>query len=209
MKNFPLLSVIVSAYDTEQLIEKCIDSLLKQTYSAIEIIIVGNTSDKNMAALVAEYQNKNKKIIYIATDNESSIESRLMGLNASTGEYFTFVNGGDWTGVDLYRVMIAKALSTDADIVATDRLEYADDSSFYSPHDMLQQVDWDLHGKEILATLMAQKGLDDGWGIAWNKIYARHLWEDVKDVLKKQKNYPSTGGDEILSVAFLQRHRIS
>lgn len=205
MKNFPLLSVIVSAYDTEQLVEKCIDSLLKQTYPAIEIIIVGNTSDRNITALVSEYQNKYEKIIYKGTESKSFIESRLIGLQASTGEYFTFVNGGDWVGVDLYRVMMAKALSADADIIATDRLEYIDDDSFYSPHDMLQQIDWDLHGKEILDTLMTQRGLDDGWGVAWNKIYARHLWEDTKAFLNEQENFPSTSGDEILSVAFFAK----
>lgn len=203
MKVLPLLSVIVPVYNTERVVEKCINSLIEQTYKNIEIIVVDDCSPGNISEIITSYQEKYKNIKFIQHDkNRGLYQARITGLEAAEGDFFTFVDSDDWIGIDTYRVMIKKALEVNADIVATDRLEVMEDGTYYSPHDMLQQVDWDLKETEIIDTLMKQRGLDYGWWLVWNKIYACQIWKDTKKILKSQEAHLIMCEDVAFSTAF-------
>lgn len=208
MSGLPLLSIIVPVFNTEKVIGKCLDSLIEQTYKNIEIIVVDDCSPGNIREIIIPYQQKYKNIKFIShKENRGLYQARITGLEAAIGDFFAFVDSDDWVGIDTYRVMIKKALEADADIIATDRLEVIEDGTYYSPHDMLQQVDWDLKGSEIIDALMMQKGLDYGWWLVWNKIYSHHIWIDTKEMLKKQKSHLIMCEDVAFSTAFFSKSR--
>ena len=207
MNKNPLISVIVPVYNTEQYVRRCIDSLLRQTYSNLEIIIVDDSSTGDIKEIVAEYKKENQNIILIShKENKGLFQARITGLKAMNGDYFAFVDSDDWVGIDFYRVLIKKALETNSDIVAADRLEaMEEDSSYYAPNDMMQQVNWKLQGKKALDLLMEQKGLDYGVWVVWNKLYARHIWEENRELLEEQKEHLIMCEDIAFSTAFFSK----
>lgn len=182
----PKLSVIIPVYNTEQYFDRCIKSVLNQGWANLEIIVVDDCSPGNIVDIVSSYQKEYDNIKLLSHDeNKGLFQARLTGLKAFTGDYFAFLDSDDWVGVDFYRALMEKVITNDADIVTGDHLEVMErDNSYFAPHSMLSQIDWDLHGEEPLQHLMAQRGLDYGWWVIWNKIYSRTLWEKSRSVLE-------------------------
>ena len=197
------LSVIVPVYKTEKYLEKCLESLVHQTFHNLEIIIVDDASPDDAVSIVKEFQKEYKNIKLVShKKNRGLFHARCTGMNSATGDFFAFLDSDDCVPLDFYRVLIKKAEETGADIVAADYLETFEDGTFYSPHNMLAQKDWDLQNEKCIDILMRQKGLDYGWWVVWNKIYARHLWTDSLSILQRQKNHLIMCEDIAFSVNF-------
>ena len=111
------ISIIVAAYNVETYIEKCIKSLIGQTFSDIEIIVVNDGSTDNTRKILDEYELKDKRIKVINKNNEGLIEARKSGLQVANGEYIMFVDGDDWIRNDACEILYNKASSLDLDIV--------------------------------------------------------------------------------------------
>ena len=90
----PLVSVIIPVYNCEKYIERCIDSLLEQTYKNIEIILVDDGSTDNSGMLCRKYEKHN--LIYVRQDNQGPSAARNKGLSLMSGEYVTFVDADDY-----------------------------------------------------------------------------------------------------------------
>lgn len=202
------LSVIVPVYNTEKYVRRCLDSILKnQGWSNLEVLVVDDCSPGNIGEIVAEYQKEfpNLKLLRHET-NRGLFQARITGLKAASGDYFAFVDSDDWVGVDYFRALMEKAAEADADVVTADHLEaMAEDNSYVAMHNMLTQKDWNLHGTEIIEHLMEQRGLDYGWWVVWNKIYARSLWEKSRSILEGVNEHLIMCEDVAFSVVFLSR----
>ncbi|MBS6516648.1 MAG: glycosyltransferase [Clostridium sp.] len=205
--NTPLLSVIVPVYNTEKYVNRCIDSILSQTYDNIEIIIVDDASDGDIKDIAREYIKCYKNIHLVSHEkNRGLFQARITGLKSAKGEYFAFVDSDDYISCDYYRIMIKKALEENADVVASDHVEtYQKEKGLFFPHGMLHQVDWDLKNKEIINMLMSQKGLDYCWWVIWNKIYSIQLWEQQKQFLESVATHLIMCEDIAFSITFLSK----
>ncbi len=205
--NNPLLSVIVPVYNTEAYVSRCLDSILNQTYNSIEIIIVDDASEGDIKEIAEEYCKQNSNVRLICHEkNMGLFQARITGLKAAKGEYFAFVDSDDYLSVDFYRIMMKKAFSEQADIVVSDYLEYySNENCFYSPHGMLQQIDWDLKNEEIIEMLMRQQGLDYSWWVVWNKIYSIRLWKENAEFLKAASSHLIMCEDIAFSVVFFSK----
>ena len=95
MSNNKLISVIVPIYNTEMFLKKCIDSLLNQSYPNLEIILVNDGSTDHSLDICKEYADKNKNVVVINQENRGVSVARNRGIEASTGEYITFVDSDD------------------------------------------------------------------------------------------------------------------
>lgn len=95
-----LVSVIIPIYNVENYIEKCINSIVSQTYSNLEIIIIDDGStDKSLKKCTA-YKNKDSRIILKSFSNRGVSSARNEGLKCATGEYVLFVDSDDWIEID-------------------------------------------------------------------------------------------------------------
>lgn len=90
------ISVIIPAYNTEKYIERCIKSILAQTYKNIEIIIIDDGSTDNTNNICRKYKENHDNFIFIRKNNEGAAEARNDGLKIATGDYITFVDSDDW-----------------------------------------------------------------------------------------------------------------
>ncbi|MGN0974508.1 MAG: glycosyltransferase [Gemmiger sp.] len=173
--NPPKLSVIVPVYGTEQYLPACLDSILAQSWEAIEILIVDDKSPDRAPEIAERYAARHENIRVIHhPENRGLFRTRVTGLAEMTGDFFAFVDSDDTVTSDYYRLMLEEAQRCGADLVAGDFLEVRGGQTYY-PNRMLQQRDYDLEGAAVLDTLMAQEGADYGWHITWNKVYSRRL----------------------------------
>lgn len=113
----PLISIIVPIYNVERYLPQCIESLLGQTYSNIEIILVDDGSTDNCSEICDSYAERDKRIIVIHKENGGQDSARKAGILSSTGEYIGYVDGDDWINSDMYEKLITLALKYDVDVV--------------------------------------------------------------------------------------------
>lgn len=111
------ISIIVPVYNVPQnSLEKCIDSLINQSYKNIEIIIVDDGSSNDISSLCDSYKEKDNRIIVIHQENQGLCSARNTGFYHSSGDWITFVDGDDWIELDgLER--INKKITSDSEVV--------------------------------------------------------------------------------------------
>lgn len=106
----PLISIIMPMYNVEKYIEKALDSLQKQTYKNLEILIINDGSTDNSLNIANTYANKDNRIKILSKTNGGVSSARNLGLKVSTGEYITFVDPDDWVEDNyvehLYNILI-------------------------------------------------------------------------------------------------------
>lgn len=95
-----LISIIVPVYNVEKYLEKCINSLISQTYSNIEIILVDDGSTDSSSQIIDDYAKKDFRIKVIHKKNGGQSEARNVGINISHGKYITFVDSDDYISID-------------------------------------------------------------------------------------------------------------
>lgn len=121
MKSNNKISIIVSAYNTEKYIEKCILSLLNQKYENIEIILINDNSKDKTWDIIKKMAKDNDKIVAINNkENRGLSYNRNMGLEKATGDYIGFIDSDDYISEDYYEKMINKMLKDNADICVCD-----------------------------------------------------------------------------------------
>ena len=112
-----LVSVIVPVYRTENYLEQCVDSLLKQTYSKLEIILVDDGSPDGSPALCDWFAAQHENVRVIHKQNEGAAFARKSGLDAAAGEYVLFLDGDDWLDSDAISECMETAIRDSADCV--------------------------------------------------------------------------------------------
>lgn len=120
--DFPKVSVILTIYNREKYIEKCIRSLLEQTLDNVEFVVVDDAStDSSLAILnnvLEEYPDRKPQVNLICLEkNAGRAVARQTGINHVKGEYVIHVDSDDWVDSDMLELLYSKAKETDADIV--------------------------------------------------------------------------------------------
>lgn len=114
----PLVSVVIPVYNGEAYIEKCIQSVIHQTYYALEIIIVNDGSTDGTAAIVKKYINSDKRIQLIEKANGGPALARETALAVAKGTYIQYLDSDDMLLENAIELLVVKAEETNADIVA-------------------------------------------------------------------------------------------
>ena len=114
----PLITVIVPVYKVEQCLERCVDSLRKQTYENLEIILVDDGSPDNSGKLCDTLATQDARIRVIHKENGGLSSARNAGLDIARGEYVGFVDSDDWVVLDMYEHLFALMQENGAQIGA-------------------------------------------------------------------------------------------
>ena len=120
MQDRPLVSVIVPVYNTEKYLEKCLDSILRQTYDNLEIIVINDGSTDNSLSVAENYAAKDNRIILINQENNGIMSVRITGVEQAKGKYIGFVDSDDWIEPDMYERLLQYMLKYDCDLVTSD-----------------------------------------------------------------------------------------
>ena len=128
------ITVIVPVYNVENYLNKCLDSIIKQTYKNLEIIVVNDGSTDNSGTICQEYAQKDDRIVYIEKENGGQSEARNMGLDRMTGSYVTFVDSDDWVEADYVETLYQKITEYQADIAVGNYYSYNEQEGIFCFH---------------------------------------------------------------------------
>lgn len=115
------ISVIVPVYNVEKYIDRCLDSLVNQTYKDLEIIIVNDCSPDNCEMIIKDYEKKYDNVIYIKNSNNKGLSfSRNVGLKRASGDYIGFIDSDDYVSCNYFESLINTMEKENADVVVCD-----------------------------------------------------------------------------------------
>lgn len=119
----PFLSIIVPVYNVEQYLEKCICSILGQSFGDFELILINDGSIDKSGLLCEEYAKKDKRIRTIHQENAGLSAARNAGIDIAEGEYITFVDSDDWIEPETYETAVEFLQSNHLEVVCFDFIQ--------------------------------------------------------------------------------------
>lgn len=158
------VSVIVPVYNVEKYLKRCLDSLINQTLSDIDIICINDGSKDSSLQILEQYAQKDSRIVIYNQENSGLSVARNTGLEHASGEYIGFVDSDDWVDLDFYEKLYNSAKNNNADIAVADfirehpnkkpkRLKLKEENIYTTPED-----------KFMICKVHRE-------GCVWNKIY--------------------------------------
>lgn len=158
------VSVIVPVYNVEKYLKRCLDSLINQTLSDIDIICINDGSKDSSLQILEQYAQKDSRIVIYNQENSGLSVARNTGLEHASGEYIGFVDSDDWVDLDFYEKLYNSAKNNNADIAVADfirehpnkkpkRLKLKEEKIYTTPED-----------KFMICKVHRE-------GCVWNKIY--------------------------------------
>lgn len=171
------ISVIVPIYNVEPYLNKCIDSIINQTYKNLEIILVDDGSTDRSGEICETYKKKDKRVRVIHQQNGGAASARNRGLEIATGKYIGFVDSDDYIAMDMYESLIG-CMDNDIDIVTCGKF-------FVYPPGIRKtnRKKHCAHKKTKYGTEQAIEELLKGelfsYGV-YEKLYRKELFDDIR-----------------------------
>lgn len=182
-----LISIIIPVYKVEKYLEKCIQSVINQTYENLQIILVDDGSPDNCGKICDEYAKKDHRIEVIHKSNGGLSDARNKGLEIAKGEYIGFVDSDDYIEADMYEVLynLLKQYNADVSIcnfytVSQEKIAIKNADNGIKEYNRI----------EILKEILLDNNIQS---YAWNKLYKRELFGEIKyPVGKKYEDIGTT-----------------
>ena len=171
MRN-KMISVIVPIYNVEEYLEKCIESILVQSYSNLEIILINDGSHDNCGRICDDYQRRDNRIRVIHQSNQGVSAARNAGLNTVLGDYIGFVDPDDWVEPDMYQHLIYLIAETGADIAQCG--VFVDSGNRADPGGHSLKI---IEGYEAIFEHAADGRISV---VLWCNLYQASLWEGLR-----------------------------
>ncbi|WP_304960424.1 glycosyltransferase [Thomasclavelia cocleata] len=156
-----LISVIIPVYNVEKYLHRCVDSVIYQTYSKLEIILVDDGSTDISSIICDDYQKKDKRIRVIHKKNSGAASSRNEGLSIAQGDYITFVDSDDYIELDMYENMMCINEKYNCDLVLCDCYKENKSKRDIFTHNIREgYYDKEMLYKEYFPTLLMTNSVD-------------------------------------------------
>ena len=175
-----VISVIVPIYNVEKYLERCVESIVNQTYKKLEIILVDDGSTDSSSEICDKWGRIDSRIVVVHQINMGSPAAKNTGLKKASGDYIAFVDADDYLATDMYQIMVDQMITQAADIV-------------------ICGVNWVEENGEILRIESASKKTLNNYSAlnellnnssvkeqVWDKLYRREVVDDIWFVENKK-----------------------
>lgn len=170
--------MVVPVYNMEKYLERCVDSILEQTYENLEIILVNDCSTDGSAKIIEKYIEQDERIKRVVHEkNRGLFQARISGCDVATGKYIAFIDSDDHISVDWFRTLVKKAEAEQADITVGEWCYDFGNEKRYCNLDHFRVRDYRLLDDDVLKNYMEQEGRNFSWSVVWNKLYTKSLWD--------------------------------
>lgn len=149
-----LISIVIPMYNAKDYIVKLLDSIKRQTYQNLEIIIVNDGSTDHSLELVQDFSKKDVRIKIISTKNNGVSKARNIGLTYATGEYITFLDADDYICPEMYERIMEKMMETKVDVIRCNFMKEDTNGNILAIGDMFDLSNQILSQKEIREKLI-------------------------------------------------------
>lgn len=167
----PTVSVIVPVYQAQETLCRCVDSILKQSFKDLELILVDDGSRDDSPAICDLYAQRDGRVRVIHKANSGVSDTRNCGIAAATGEYIQFVDSDDWLSPDATEQLVAAAQRYQADLVVADFFRVSGNLVAKKHREMPENP---LSCKQY-AQIMMKEPASFYIGVLWNKLYRREI----------------------------------
>ena len=191
----PQVSVVVPVWNAEAYLARCVDSILGQTLTDIEVVLVDDGSTDASGAMIDDYAARDPRVKAIHTDNRGPADARHTGVHASAGEYVVMYDNDDYAPFDALERLYVQAQETKADLVIGDYWI----SPFHGSPDFIRVRHPELNGAGPLCFL--KRWLNgEIRGAMWTMLLRRELFTgNIREYL------PGFGEDNVMIVQLLAR----
>jgi len=170
--KMPLVSVIIPVYNTERYLEKCLLSVMYQTYSKLEIILVDDGSSDNSGALCDKYAALDPRIKVVHQKNGGVASARNTGLMAATGDYIGWVDSDDFIELDMFEYLVKGSAGYQADVTICGKVGWFPGFAGYLGYCEERFFDPEQGLKELISDTVLRNYL-------WDKLWRRDLFEGI------------------------------
>lgn len=170
-----LISIIIPIYKVEKFLDRCVESVVNQTYSNLEIILVDDGSPDNCPYMCDEWAEKDSRIKVIHKLNGGLSDARNEGLKSSTGKYVGFVDSDDWIAPEMYERLLQSIIIEHSDIAACS-VEMIWENNSQSSRMLVQQNNCILNRKDAQEALLDETKLKQP---VWYKLYRKSIIKDI------------------------------
>ena len=170
----PLVSIIIPIYKVEPYLRRCLDSVINQTYTNLEIILVDDGSPDNCPQICDEYAAKDKRIIVIHKENGGLSDARNAGLDICKGEYISFVDSDDWVDEKYIEILQNLSIKENADITIGENIQTVRNEKIINKAYSTKIYS----SKEALFHLFRKNHI--AFVVSWGKLYKRNLFDTLR-----------------------------
>lgn len=157
MKN-PLISIIVPVYNIEEYLPRCIESVLSQTYTNLELILVDDGSKDKSGEICDAYREKDSRVSVIHKPNGGSSSARNAGIKAAKGQYLGFVDSDDYVEKNMYETMVRGIESTGCNIIQVARDEIDENGNLMPNVCEMPKEQMEYSAEDFMKELLLHKG---------------------------------------------------
>lgn len=179
--ELPLISVIIPVYKVYDYINKCIESIVVQTYSNLQIILIDDGSLDGCAVMCDEWAKKDARITVIHKLNGGLSDARNYGMRIICGDYVSFIDSDDFISEDFYEVLLSTAIKNDSDIVDCSVAKFYENGEFEDYHDDLAVSNYSA--SDGLSALINEKPFHQH---VWDKLYKQEVVQNIYFEVGKQ-----------------------
>lgn len=166
------ISVIIPVYNVEAYIRKSLESVCRQSYKDLEIIIIDDGSTDSSGIICDEYARKDKRIIVKHQKNGGAASAKNTGLKIANGEYLAFLDSDDFLELDAYEIMVRELNKYQADVVQC---------GFYKVYKNKREEKLDILEVKEFDACSYLKHFTENWtcGLLWDKLYRRRIFDNI------------------------------
>lgn len=170
-----LISIIVPIYKVEKYLNKCIESILNQTYSNLEIILIDDGSPDKCGEICDFYKNKDSRIKVIHKKNEGVSKARNIGLDISKGKYIMFVDSDDYIDKNMIKELRKLITEQSADIAIGGVIDVDENNNQINMSK--KRTTFTFNQLEAIRELLDENYFNS---VCWGKLYKANLWKNKR-----------------------------
>ena len=176
-----LISVIIPVYNTESYIGVCLESLVKQTYTNFEVLMIDDGSTDNSGRICQEYTESDSRFHYYRKENGGVSSARNLGIEYSRGDYLTFVDSDDWVEEDFLEVLYSALISESASVsISTYKRFSMEDNTWYVHSFQRGYEKLVFNYLELINELIDLDSFDHSYRFVSGKLVRRDILGDIR-----------------------------
>ena len=168
------VSVIIPVYNTEKYLKRCVDSVINQTYSDLEIILIDDGSTDRSGIICDEYTSKDNRVKVVHKKNEGQAIARNYALDIMTGEFVAFVDSDDYIKPDMIYTMVESLVENECDVCICGKI--------YKYEDKIERKHTFVRNKVVGNTdMLMKKYFSHNISVVmWDKVYSSKVFDDLR-----------------------------
>lgn len=174
----PLISIVVPIYNVERFLKKCIDSIINQTYTNLEILLIDDGSSDGSTSICEDYLKKDERIRFFKKQNGGLSDARNVGIDNSSGSYICFIDADDYVSKDYVQRMYSALAFNESDICVCNFSSVEEDGSKSKKEYGAKLINSTFSRESINSIFISNMNIS--MTVAWNKIYKKDLFKEIR-----------------------------